>query len=605
MSLTRVKARQYFDTGVVTKKKLSRLLHGAAGPAMLAVASSLLLWPFARLDFDRHHDGYMLAQAIAVHQGASVHADVFAQYGPVTPWVQSLALFLPIAPGLALRTFNVTFIALTVFFLADMGRKTPRNWPVSRAVGWWAAIAWIVLADLWIGIPMLPWSSTLAALFSVATLYLFTRSLRCAEDGRPRQASVAALSSGIVLGLMPFTRINVGLSAVAVCLVVAALKLFAGGADRRPAMVLVFGMFLSMSIVAVVLVGTNSLKDFYYQAIEWPLTFGRDSVVKWHTASSIALIFTLRAVPALLVCIAILLQLRARTTQRGWSFTTSGVRVFTVLVGVIIVGWENLPSFSRESEVTSGKSGAWTFLRYLTSPHDGYIYGFMVMSALASVLVCIFQTVKYISGDRSSRKLTAWLLLGGLSLSGLTQVVPTWDPRHVWWAAPVGLLLLFSIVRTTSKLSRLSGNLFALPLLAAAVMAVFSGSVYWNSERVPGPSGTIIEGMRVSQATSDQINQDTEFLRLQLYGSQSVIYLAADGDLSIIDGKYRSADSYFVGWGGAPQVQTRIANGNPIVVQKSFLGEGKIRELARSIRYEVIARNPRLVVLRPVANTSG
>lgn len=182
----------------------------------MAIASFFLLWPFARLDFDRHHDGCMLAQAIAVNHGEAVHADVFAQYGPMTPWLQSVALFLPIGPGLALRTLNVALVALTVFLLADMGRRTPRNWPVSTAVGWWAAIAWIALADVWIGIPMLPWSSTLAAMLSVATLYCLTKSLHYAEDARVVASAATALAGGLLLGLMPFSRINVGLSAMAV-----------------------------------------------------------------------------------------------------------------------------------------------------------------------------------------------------------------------------------------------------------------------------------------------------------------------------------------------------------------------------------------------------
>lgn len=90
------------ESGVM-KRLTVRARHGVSGSVAFAVASFFLLWPFARLDFDRHHDGYMLAQAIAVHQGASVHTEVFAQYGPVTLWLHSLALFLPMGPALALR----------------------------------------------------------------------------------------------------------------------------------------------------------------------------------------------------------------------------------------------------------------------------------------------------------------------------------------------------------------------------------------------------------------------------------------------------------------------------------------------------------------------
>jgi hypothetical protein len=194
--------------------------------------------------------------------------------------------------------------------------------------------------------------------------------------------------------------------------------------------------------------------------------------------------------------------------------------------------------------------------------------------------------------------------LGGLAVSGLTQIVPAWDPRHVWWAVPIGLLLLFSVVQKTSKLHSPKRNPLMLPLLAALGMAIFSGSAYLGSERVQGPHGTIIEGMRVSKTELDHINEDTQFLGQRLKGVKSIVYVVDDGDLSILDGKYRSADSYFVDWGAAPSIQNRIINKNPIVVQTPTFGEERIKELARSTGYEVVARNKRLVVLMPVNRAS-
>jgi hypothetical protein len=577
------------------KRNPFRNMHDVTGPAIFAAASFLLLWPFARLDFDRYHDGYMLAQAMAVHQGASVHADVFAQYGPVTPWLQSVALFLPIGPGLALRTINVAFIAVTVFLLADMGRRGPRNWPVSRAVGWWAAVAWFLLADVWIGIPMLPWSSTLGALLSVATLYLFTRSMRSAEDGSIRAASTAALASGALLGLIPFTRITVGLSAVAVCLVVAALVISTEeGVKRAAVRLFVLGVFLSFCSVIGILAVTGSLADFYTQAVRWPLTWSQAATENSHTQAYLTSIFVYQGPPVALACAAVLLQSRARTFHRRWPVTRSGANVLTVLVGLIIVGWENLRIFL-------GGPGQ-SLLRSLVSPSNEYIYFFMVLSVVASVLTCVIAFFRYFFRDRATgRHLVGWLLLGGLALSGLTQSVPVFDPKHVWWAAPIGLLLVFSVVRATSQLNSPSGNPLILPVVATVVMATVSAFTYLGLPRVHGQPGTIVEGMLVSRARSTQISEDTAFLGRQLQGSTAVVYLVDDGDLSVLDGRYRSADSFFVSWGPTPQVQTRIDDGNPIVVQTSAFAEARINDLARSINYQVIARNQRLVVLRPRA----
>lgn len=579
------------------RRNLFQRLPGATGPVVFAVATFILLWQFSRLDFDRHHDGYMLAQAIAVHQGGAVHAGVVAQYGPVTPWVQSLAMYLPIGPGLALRTMNVVFISVTVFFLADMGRRTPANWPVSRAAGWWSAIAWIVLADVWLGKPMLPWSSTLATMLSVAVLYLLTRSIRYAGEARFKAAGAAALSSGALLGLIPFTRINVGLSAVAICLVVAVVILVTDRGSHRPSTGLfILGMFLSSLTVIAILVGTDSLADFYSQAIREPLAWGQYASAGWYTRDFLTSTVGQQAIPVALVGTGLFLLSRARTMQRELSALRSGMGVFAVLIGVIVVIWERFHisyPFSEDSEASK-------LISRSTSYDHQYLYFFLVLALFLAVLTLLRQTREYFPGRSSGSETVFWVLLGGLTLSGLTQIIPTWDVRHVWWGSPVGLLLIFSVVDAKSKLNRLSGNPLMLPLIAAAVVAVSSAAVYSTSERVPGRQGTIVEGMFVSEAQFSRINEDTDFLRRHLPGNVPVVYLAQDGDLSILDGTYRSADAYFVEWGGAPPVGTRIGNGDPIVVQRSAYSAKRVNTLARSIRYKAVARNKRLVLLMPV-----
>jgi hypothetical protein len=601
MSRLSVMTRPRLDPPDLATGDRPRRLHPATGPALLAVTSFIVLWPFARLDFDRHHDGYMLAQALAVHQGGAIHGDAFAQYGPVTPWLQSAALFLPMGPALALRTLNVALIAVTVFLLADMGRNSPKSWPVSRAVGCWAAVAWILLADVWIAFSMLPWSSTLTALLSVATLYLLTRSLRFAEDGRTRAASVSGLAGGALLGLMPFTRINVGLSAVAVCLVVAALTFAVErGSKRTLVKFFVLGTFLSSLTVVLVLFSTHSLDDFYYQAFEWPLTWGPEASGRLNTATVIMKAFAFQAMPVGLVCGVLFLQLRVRGVQHRLVVSKPGVKVFTVLIGLITLVWENSQLFLL-FQASSRRVG---FLKYLRLSNVDFIDFFAVLAIALTVIVCLTQLSKAVHGQTPTQKLIPWLLLGGLAISGLTQVIPTWDARHVWWAAPVGLLLVFSVLQKITKLNTLTDNPLILPLVGVVAVAVVSGAADLTAERVSGPQGTIIEGMRVSRTNLNQIGQDSQFLTQELPPNQPAVYLVNDGDLSILDGKYRSADSYFVAWGGSPKVQSRTVGGAPVVVQRSFYTERKISDLARSIRYEVVARNPRLVVLLPAGRTA-
>jgi hypothetical protein len=70
---------------------------------ILSFLTFIFLIPFSRLDFDYHHDGYMLAQIIGISNGYEIHKEIFAQYGPVSPLVYSAFLLLPLSPALSIR----------------------------------------------------------------------------------------------------------------------------------------------------------------------------------------------------------------------------------------------------------------------------------------------------------------------------------------------------------------------------------------------------------------------------------------------------------------------------------------------------------------------
>ena len=109
------------------KRANSRLIFVA--PA-IGVTFFLIQIPFARIAFDSHHDGYMLAAAIGVKDGGVIHRDVVSQYGPITTLLHSVALLLPFGPALALRLFTAFQLAVTAALIADLGRVAPKGWPL-------------------------------------------------------------------------------------------------------------------------------------------------------------------------------------------------------------------------------------------------------------------------------------------------------------------------------------------------------------------------------------------------------------------------------------------------------------------------------------------
>ena len=48
----------------------------------LALFSMFAFVPFGRIDYDRAHDGFMVASALSVHSGLTLHTDIFFAFGP-------------------------------------------------------------------------------------------------------------------------------------------------------------------------------------------------------------------------------------------------------------------------------------------------------------------------------------------------------------------------------------------------------------------------------------------------------------------------------------------------------------------------------------------
>jgi hypothetical protein len=84
--------------------------------AVLAVLAGGIFARFADLTVDPHHDGIMLKPALDVLSGQVLFKDSFTQYGPLTTYLQALALGL--SPTLlSLRLLTVAAYAGSLFFL--------------------------------------------------------------------------------------------------------------------------------------------------------------------------------------------------------------------------------------------------------------------------------------------------------------------------------------------------------------------------------------------------------------------------------------------------------------------------------------------------------
>jgi hypothetical protein len=518
---------------------------------VMSIGAALIMLPFSLIDYDRFHDGWMLTSAVAVHSGLAVHGEVFNQYGPLNPWLQGLALYMPVSPAVALRLFTVMLIAGIIFLLADMGRKSASGSPVSHQAGVVAATAWFVSSDIWGVGPVRPWPTFLFIFLLMLSFYLGLRAWAIADRDHGLRARVLIVGSGAALGLAFYTRVASGVVMVIILGGCATTAFLLHDSRKR---VLLWGLAgFSSGVVSVyaVLLASGTGADFVYDTVTWPLEF-------FSGAANLAapMSFTWLALthfgPALLVGFFTL-----RVGQRAIRTLPIGS-----VLAAVVAGGALLATLRLTTRLVSS-----------TDDFAGYFsWGAGIMLLWTCVIVAIIgaSTAIVIAVIRS-RQLTpsmfVLLALVALALVGLQEVSPDYTLRHVWWSLPFGLLLVFSVMPKVSGSDHWLCNPLLVPIVAIASYSFYIGIINLQWPRVRAPSSSVAAGMYVDSVTSAQIAEDMKVLQRGL-GDRKAVFLTMISDLSITRGTYSSGDAYFHCYLGSVTLMSRIVNAAAVVVDK-------------------------------------
>ena len=569
----------------------------------MAAISFIILLPLTRIEFDRHHDGYMLAQAIAIHDGAVVHRDVFAQYGPVTPWLQSLALYLPLGPALAIRVLNAAFIALTIYLLADIGRNRATFSPITYSAGLFAATAWFVLSDVLIGVTMLPWPSTLAACVSVASLYFLIRALGYVNGDFHKRARIYALLSGALLGVLLFTKINVGAyTIIAMFIGLTVLEWKSKVFSQRLLPYVAAGSIIIFLGIFSYLQMCGAWDSYISQAVLWPLEWSGSGGSSLSQIIEFGKLLSPQALPVFLVGLVIAIQCkrRGKPTERfrPWLYTAC-----TLLVGVFVILIENRSYFDTSQSIGYLLKPNTLFLQLTIFNYDylNFFIALVIASIISIVLISLWRLLRH---QMHLERFGYWLLLTGVAGAGAYTVIPRWDPRHVWWALPVGMLLLGTTLSKSRITWRISRNPLWLPIFAICFMAVFStlGTLGHGPLRKgwdESPSTLITAGMLLSHDNLNAMVEDQRLINKYIGDGKLAVFLVPDGDLSVLSGKYQSIDAAFVDWGIEFDLQARLRN-KPVVVAYGLNPATLPNTTKVALRdYELREMNGRLMIFIP------
>ena len=542
----------------------------------------LIQIPFARISFDSHHDGYMLAAAIGVKEGGVIHRDVISQYGPITTLAHSLVLFLPLGPALALRLFTAFQLALTAALVADLGRVAPKEWPLHFPFTASAALVWIVLNDAWSGVAILPWSSVTAGTLLSGAVWLLAAGSRKSSTCSGFSVQAYFLLAGVFVGLTAFTRVNVGATAILGSFAVALIfRLTGAGANR---LVDRFALGVAASVLATLLaLGlASALRAFVQQAILNPLRFAPLMVEGWQPIPwLIATTANYAPLSIVLAGSARLLGSPNRAVRKAGAFS--------VLLTAV---WFFSNPRPRASRLESLKRAFLQFADPMWISSNA-----LLLVLVSSAIGCCTLISIHLIRRASSVTDPFFVIIGVLAIAGMVQVFPTYDSRHIWWGIPLALALTLSAFGSLfgdNRYFALSLLLFILPVVPSALQLAH---LTLEKPRTALAEETIWHGMMGTESEVQRLEERERFVRTRVNSGGS-IFLANDGDLSVLSGSFQSMDRYFVDWSSStPSLLERSdgPGGRPDVISDRTVDE--LLRLANGSEYFIASRAANLVHL--------
>lgn len=494
----------------------------------LIVLSMVIFGIAAFLDPEPYHDGSQLPAAIAVSEGLVVHRDVFSGYGFLTAWLHGavVAIFGPNL--LAIRLFTSVVLVLVTLLLFLLTRVAVGNRLISFLVAAVWVVAWPGQAVIW-GTPLFPWPSVIFLVFQLGAV-LFT--LRGLESPAHRTSSFAI--AGLLVGLGILTRINYG-GALAIALLIALLVLNKSK-DLQPR-----DLFIPIAAalgVVIVLLGViaiqGALVPFFDQSILGPLQ-GKATVkpTEWFYIENGYLWGSLGVLTVSLV--VWFLATRSAISRRYlWLVSSLGVTALTI--------WASTAIESSPARTLILSRLTWAPALDIQAMQPMYFSVLIVFLVVASLVVVMVRQAIFRRSPSCSSDEVLLIVLALAALASLFQLFPVADPNHLWWAAPIPLVLLAFVFARTVASDR-QAPVVAVLLLPPLVLAPFTMFQVLDRPRVQINTGAL-SGMWIGTDYQDSVHKLDRLLAETEPGS--VEFKCVEGLFSVWNGSYLAAGPGYV-----------------------------------------------------------
>ena len=479
------------------------------------VFSGTLFFFAAPLQADPHHDGVILAPAIAFAEGLPVQSGAFSQYGPLSPILSGLWIKLTEPSLVSLRYFaaiQAIMISIILFFVLKLLTTEKR----ARLL----TILWVFTSGIWATrFPgaLMAWPSLISTLLLLVSLLLCIRSI----GSNTRRTDLQILLVGVLISNAGFARAQSWAIAGAVGLTL----LFTNYKNFKNLLLLCLGYIFGLVAMLAFVIRSQSLESWWLQSIYWPTQI-YPAVGRGNNYNRFQMVLYLIE-GLLLVFLIVLAGFIAKkfTAKVGTLF----ILIFTFLslgIGYFVPTLTSVPIRYR---VLFGEP----FERILVSP--------FYLSALAAIFLA-FQQLKKRSGERDP-VIFLISIFGGISI---IQLYPQSDIMHLWWIAP---LLLPSFIILWEKTEK-NGNIEK--GISDKILWIFSafGLVFalnfissdWTEFKNPALAGTY--------ASADKVNGllvYDDIVKNAIPKSSS--FDCHDGIYSVLSGEYLPVDEWYVSWG--------------------------------------------------------
>jgi hypothetical protein len=470
---------------------------------------------------DPHHDGFQFGVAVAVSDHLAVFRGVFQQYGPLTAWLHGGSLQVFGARLIVLRIETAVLLAVGAGLLVYLVKRHTG----SVLFGVVLSIAWVCACPVWAVYrgthPLWPWPSVVLMVLMLVALISY-------ELGRTRSAGWM-LVAGAASCAAIFTRWPSGIAmsvALVTCLVVF---------ERHNHRLLPLGWrFLAgFLVIAVglggVLVFQRSLQDGIYQSVFYPFT-AYSGVGTGLAFWKLYYGYGSLAIAAIVGAAAVVCRVRSGVLK------ATAIIIGLLVAGIVVRVGVGFPPAQEARLLGLPES----LVGAADIQGDGVLVFATVMTPIVALLVLI-------SSRGHLMRIRDAAPLGAVALTAFLQLYPIADVYHLWWAMPIPIAYVGTMLYRRSRLmprrTLLVGTLALAPFM---LLGVYGYSKVISTDRVQIDHG-VLTGMSV---LPEQVASVRELDRLLLSGpgAQARQFVCRDGLIAVYAGSYRPNSPRFVDW---------------------------------------------------------